>query len=175
MHISSENRDLFDFLREEFESRGVSLLEASPSVNLVLDWSISRDEFGFVIAFPLEYTAQACSFMTGVFGEARFGNAEEFPVIHRDDQACVTVMTAIDEGAGQLILVHGKSAEIKAKIADQVFDAIEATLNDAVVDVCETTNRAIEAVGSPNEDAVWIEATEKIDDLQKALATLKTA
>jgi hypothetical protein len=169
MRSAADQNGLLAILRSELRLREVAVPEALLIQQPPFDWTIHRDEFGFTVTFPLEHFSLVATFVSGIFGTAQFSSEHGPTIIHRDDDACVTVMVTTDRGAGQLILLYWKDSGIRSTMAERQSAAIQGCIESAIQEACGAAILAVDSVGSPREDVLWNEAVEKLDEASEAL------
>jgi hypothetical protein len=172
MQGADSHTELIAQLRLELRSRNVPIGEAAIPQLPTFDWSIQRDGLGFIVSFPSDYFRAIADWIQDVFGAPKFEHEHGPTRIHRDDNACVTVMMTTSDGVGQLILTYWKDPAVASRIAEKVAVAIEETINSAAQDACGAVQQAIDSLGSPEEEARWNAATAKLDDVHDALNRL---
>lgn len=118
---------LVSFLSDELTGYGftVSAL-ASPSID---EWTISRDEYGFVVSTAKEAYLPLRNFLEETFPPARFEDSET--VTYRDDNHHTTVMLNRNDTATELIVLYWKDPKVQTEISTRAEAAVEQILEGA--------------------------------------------
>jgi hypothetical protein len=169
---ANDRTGLLATLQSELRSRNVPVPDAASHQWPPFDWSIRRDEFGFTVLFPIDHFRAVADWVEVVLGAPKFAHDHGQTRIHRDDNACVTIMVTTTDSAGQLILLHWKDSAVTSKISERRAAAIQQTIDAAAQDACAAVQQAIDSVGSREEEATWSTATAKLHDVHDALNKL---
>jgi hypothetical protein len=127
----NESSNLTSFLTLELAGYGLEVADGVwPKIS---DWTISRDEFGFVVKTTVAAHAPLRSYLESFFPPARFDDSidnSDGTLIYRDDKRFTTAMLNRSADETELIVLHWKDPEVRKKIAVRQEAAIYQVLDD---------------------------------------------
>jgi hypothetical protein len=172
--ISASDRGLLRFLSTEFRLQGMAVDESlSSGPRDRVDWTLSRDEFGFIVHVPGDFESSLQDYLEHLFGAPQFHH--DRTRIYRNDSRKVSTMLNGRSPSGengdstQLIVLLYSDPAVEQQISDRCEQAIERLFTDALT---ETSQLMEELQEEPDErrQAELLDTVEaKLIDLDQAL------
>ncbi len=174
LEIAARDCGLLRFLSTEFHRQGLDAVDCQSSdPRDRLDWTLSRDEFGFIIHVPGDFESPLGDYLEHLFGAPHFHH--DRTRIYRNDRRKVSAMLNGPAASGencdstQLIVLLYSDPAVEQQISDRCEQAIERLFTDALT---ETNQLMDELQQEPDErrQAELLDTVEaKLIDLDQAL------
>ena len=170
MTSKHQRSNLFSFLDDELGGYGFT--PQQPDFSPIDDWTLSRDEFGFVVKSTCDAHIAIRKYLESAFPPARFSDTDAeagSTLIYREDDCHTTAMLNRHRDETELIVLHLKDRNVRARASAKVDAAINQVFDTAFHEFEGIVDESLEETDEVKQAAKINAASEKLREIKEAI------
>ena len=170
MTSNHQPSNLFSFLDDELGGYGFTPQQTDyPPID---DWTLSRDEFGFVVKSTCDAHIAIRKYLESAFPPARFSDTDAeagSTLIYREDDCHTTAMLNQHRHETELIVLYWKDRDVRARASAKVDAAINQVFDTAFHEFEEIVDASLAETDEGRQAAKIDAASEKLREIKDAI------